>query len=178
MRNLAASEIRRLRQHLARADRRVAVSMLPGKVKEKDPARRMIRLQLGTSSDGTPILGPWSRWQEATAGTARWHAEPDMGEQMVLWSQSGTVGAQSMAVPSTYDKDHQAPSTASDTAVFACGSGRIEVGPDGIRLIGDKIVAVGEVHLGGDGGELLHRKGDLDSDGDMAVGSATRVYAV
>src|SRR5690606_667712 len=133
---------------------------------------------VGTSADGRPIFGPWSRWQEATAGKARWHAEPDMDEQMVLWSQSGTVGAQSMAVPSTYDKDHDAPSQSSDTAVFTCGSGRIELGPGGIRLVGDEIVAVGEVHLGGEGGELLHRKGDLDSDGDTAVGSASRVYAV
>lgn len=35
-----------------------------------------------------------------------------------------------------------------------------------------------EVHLGAEGGQLVHRKGDVDSDGDAAVGSATKVYAV
>lgn len=34
------------------------------------------------------------------------------------------------------------------------------------------------VDLGAEGGELLHRKTDLDSDGDAAVGSATKVRAV
>ena len=35
-----------------------------------------------------------------------------------------------------------------------------------------------EVHLGAEGGQLVHRKGDVDSAGDAAVGSATKVYAV
>lgn len=35
-----------------------------------------------------------------------------------------------------------------------------------------------EVHLGAEGGQLVHRKGDEDSDGDAAVGSATKVFAV
>ena len=48
----------------------------------------------------------------------------------------------------------------------------------GVTIKAGKIVLDGEVHLGGEGGQLLHRKGDVDSDGDTAVGSATRVYAV
>lgn len=47
-----------------------------------------------------------------------------------------------------------------------------------IRLVAPKIVLEGEIHLGGDGGQLVHRKGDLDSDGDAAVGSASKVYAL
>ncbi|MEZ5782072.1 MAG: phage baseplate assembly protein V [Rhizobiaceae bacterium] len=151
MRDLYASEIRRLRQHLARAERRIAVSMLPGKVKQKDPDKRQLRLQIGVSADGSPVYGPWSRWQEATAGQGRWHAEPDMDEQMVLWSQSGTVGAQSMAVPSTYDKDHDAPSKASDKAVFMWGAGGFEIGDFGVRFFGETLehngVYIGEDHV-------------------------------
>jgi hypothetical protein len=178
MRDLAASEIRRLRTQLARAERRIAFMNLPGKVTRKDPAKRMLRLQIGTSADGRPVLGPWSRWEEAAAGGMRIHSEPAMNEQMSLWSQSGTVGQQSMARPATYDDDHQSPSKSSTTTVFERGGSRIEIGPDGVTITGAKIVTDGVTHLGGEGGQLLHRKGDADSDGDTAVGSASRVYAV
>lgn len=40
------------------------------------------------------------------------------------------------------------------------------------------IVLEADVDLGGEGGELLHRKGDKDSDNDVAVESATKVRAV
>jgi phage baseplate assembly protein V len=178
MRDLAASEIRRLHKKIASADRRIALSSLPGKVAQKDPGKRLLRLKIGVTSDGRDILSPWVRWQEPAAGGMRVHSEPAMGEQMILVNHSGTVGSGSIAVPGTYDQDHGAPSTSSDTAVFERGGSRIELGPDGIRLVGEKIVTEGETHLGGDGGNLLHRKGDLDSDGDAAVGSASRVYAV
>lgn len=52
-------------------------------------------------------------------------------------------------------------------------------GTDGtVTLDSAKIVLKGEVHLGGDGGQLIHRKGDQDSRGDTAVGSSSKVYAV
>lgn len=137
MRDLVASEIRRLHKKVAAADRRIALTLLPGKVRQKDAEKRRIRLQIGETSDGTPILGPWVRWQEATNGTSRFHAEPDMDEQMMMWSQSGTVGDASMAVPGTYDKDHDAPSTSSSEAVWDCGSGRIELGPLGVLIRGN-----------------------------------------
>ena len=177
MRDAKASEIRRLHKKVAGADRRIAVMSLPGKVAEVDPDKRMLRLRIGKNSKGEDILGPWSRWQEATAGGMRIHSEPDMDEQMVLHSPSGTVGEASLAGPATYDRDHDAPSSSSEISVIDRG-GRIEVGPDGVRVIGGRIVLEGEVHLGGEGGELVHRKGDVDSGGDAAEGSASRVFAV
>ena len=54
----------------------------------------------------------------------------------------------------------------------------IEVVTKTFRVKADTIILDGEVHLGGEGGQLVHRKGDEDSDGDTAEGSATRVYAV
>jgi hypothetical protein len=37
---------------------------------------------------------------------------------------------------------------------------------------------IGTVKLGAeDADKLVHRKGDVDSDGDTAVGSATKVFA-
>lgn len=50
--------------------------------------------------------------------------------------------------------------------------------PGKLTINAPDIVLEGNTHLGGEGGELVHRKDDLDSDGDAAVGSATKVYAV
>lgn len=54
----------------------------------------------------------------------------------------------------------------------------IKAGGVTLTMKDNKFILDGEVHLGDDGGQLLHRKGDLDSDGDAAVGSASKVYAV
>ncbi|MFA7604031.1 MAG: phage baseplate assembly protein V [Novosphingobium sp.] len=132
-------EIRRLHKKAAAADRRIAVMSLSGKVAEKDPSKRMLRLRIGKTADGRDILGPWARWQEATAGGMRIHSEPDMDEQMTLFSQSGTVGEASIALPATYDKDHDAPSDSSEIAVFERGNARLEMGPDGFRFIGPAV---------------------------------------
>ena len=136
MRDHAALEIRRLREQLEQVNRRVAMMNLPGKVAEVDAEKRLLRLKLGKTRDGRDILGPWSRWQEGGAGGLKIHSQPVVGEQMLLSSASGTVGAASMAMPATYDQDHEAPSKSEDTAVFTRGNGRIEVGPDGILLKG------------------------------------------
>lgn len=46
------------------------------------------------------------------------------------------------------------------------------------RLTAPRFVQDAVVDLGGEGGQLLHRKGDIDSDGDAAVTSASRVRAI
>lgn len=136
MRDLAATEFRRQAIKLDRAERRLALMRLSGKVKVVDPDRRMLRLVIATSSSGAEVLSPWVRWQEPAAGGMRVHSQPAIGEQMALVSSSGSVGEISIAVPATYDRDHAAPSQAEDTTVFERGNGRIELGPDGIRLKG------------------------------------------
>lgn len=139
MRSLAALESRRIRNALEAAERRIAMSNLPGKVSGEhiDREKRLIRLKLGETEDGQPILGPWSRWQEAGAGGLKIHSEPAPNEQMMLTSFSGTVGSASIAVPATYDQDHEAPSKSGDTAVMERGGGRIEIGPNGVKVIGN-----------------------------------------
>lgn len=136
MRDLAATEFRRQAIKLERAERRLALIRLSGKVKVVDAKRRMLRLVIATSSSGEEVLSPWVRWQEAAAGGLRIHSEPAIGEQMSLVSSSGSVGDISIAVPATYDRDHSAPSQSSDTAVFERGAARLELGPDGFLLKG------------------------------------------
>ena len=155
MRDHTALEIRRVREQLEQVSRRVAMANLPGKVAQVDAEKRLLRLKLGTTRNGEDILSPWVRWQEAGAGGLKMHSQPAIGEQMVLSSVSGTVGAASMAMPATYDQDNESPSKSEDTAVFTRGGGRIELGPDGIRLIGN---------VRAEGGTLTHN--------DVNVGSS------
>ena len=62
--------------------------------------------------------------------------------------------------------------------VITVGNTRIQFTGDRVTITSPTIVLEGDVHLGGEGGQLVHRKGDVDSDGDAAVGSATKVYAI
>ncbi|MCB5204253.1 phage baseplate assembly protein V [Neorhizobium sp. T786] len=154
-------ELRRLYARAERADRRIAMMNLSGKVVAKDSDKRRVRLKLGTSSDGRDVLSPWVRWQEAGAGGLKIHSEPAEGEQMMLVSASGTVGGGSIAIPSTYDQDNEAPSKSSDSAVFERG-GRIELVPNGIRLVGTEIEFVGNVRA--TGGDFEHEGTNVGHD--------------
>lgn len=166
MRSYTATEIRRVREQLDQVNRRLALMSLPGKVGEKDPDKRLLRLKLGKTNDGKDILGPWCRWQEATAGGMKIHSEPADNEQMMLVSQSGTVGGASMAMPATYDQDHEAPSKSSDTAIFERGA-RIELSGAGIKLIGRvTIEGDGVTHNGHDIGDT-HKHGGVVVGGEL-----------
>ena len=139
MRNETARELRRQRQIIDRLQRRLAMSELPGKVKasETDTDKRTVRLVLGTSKEGTEILSPPMRWQESSVGRLRIHSEPDDQEQMIMRSASGTVGPSSLAVPGSYDTNHEAPSKETDISVLDRGDGaRVELGGGKIRFIG------------------------------------------
>lgn len=161
MRDPVAAELRRQAARTEAAERRVAMMALSGKVAAKDPEKRLLRLKLGTNSRGEDVLSPWIRWQEAGAGGLTIHSEPDDAEQMIMLSMSGTIGAGSIAVPGTYDQDHAAPSKSSDTAVLQRG-GRIELGPNGLRLVGDAIELVGNVRA--EGGVLEHEGRNVGKD--------------
>jgi phage baseplate assembly protein gpV len=161
MRDLVATEFRRQKIMLDRAERRIALGHLSGKVKEVDPDKRLLRLVIGKSSSGEEVLSPWVRWQEATAGGMRIHSQPAIGEQMALVSSSGTVGEISIAVPGTYDRDHAAPSQSSDTAVIEREAARLELGPDGFLLKGP-IKIEGDVDI--EGAKLTHNGRSVGSD--------------
>lgn len=136
MRNETAIELRRLRQALDRAEHRLAMSDIPGKVKEVDADKRTLRLMIGKTSDGQEILSPPIRWQESGAGGMKVHSQPAVGEQMTMRSTSGTVGAGSIAHPATYDKDHEAPSKSTNTSVLERDGVVIEFGDGKVKITG------------------------------------------
>ena len=167
MRNLAASEIRRLHRKIAQLDRRVGLVDIAGKVKagSQDMDKRTVVLVLGQGSDGKDILSPPVRWEGTGAGAVKMPAVPADNEQMTLHSPSGTVGGGSMARWGTFDEDNPPPSTSKDEAVQELGKAKITYGKDYIEVAydadqwikikqsGDIIVAVpkkGTLYLGGD----------------------------
>lgn len=182
-----ARELCTLRRKLDQANRRIANMFLDGKVQpgSQDAEARTVRLILGQDAQGSDILSPPVRWQQPGAGTFKVHATPADNEQMSLLSPSGTIGAQSKAVWGTYDDDHAAPSDLTDNGVIELGASRIEL-KDGLLSLsnGDlrveigngEIVTFGKTRLN-NGTKKIHRKGDLDTGGDAAVGSAAAVYA-
>ena len=132
---MAASEIRRLHRKTAQLDRRLARAAAPGKVASVDHGARTLRLEIGRSADGRPILSPPVRWQQPGAGILKMHAPPKVGEQMTLQSPSGTIGSGSLALWGTYDKDNAAPSKAADAAVLQVGDGSITLADGAVTIV-------------------------------------------
>lgn len=157
MRDPVALEFRRQIARLEAAERRMAMMVITGKVEIVDAGKRRLRLNLGKSANGKDVLSPWIRWQESGVGALSVHSEPEKGEQMIMLSASGTVGAGSIAMPSTFDKDHSAPSSESDRTVIMRQGGRIVVAAPDIDLIGN-------IHF---------RDGNVDHD-DVDIGKTHR----
>lgn len=146
-----------------------------GQISEIDLAKGLARVRF-EERNGKNYLGPWMPWKEIAAGGIKTHIPPTIGEQVDVFSESGdlTDGVIDMSTPSNDNpRPHDGPE-----AVLTKGNSKIVIADDEIRIISDKIILDGEVHLGGEGGKLVHRKGDQDSDGDVAVGSANRVFAI
>lgn len=158
----AAREIRTLTRKIVELDRRLAQSEMPGTVAEIDTDRRRLRLDLGMTAAGDPILSPWVRWAEASNGSLRVHSAPVVGTPMILRSPSGTVGDGSIAHWGSYTDDVGAPSTAAAGAMLQVGSSSIAIGPDGLDLTAATIRLHGDVKA--DGGVLTHDDVNVGKD--------------
>lgn len=137
MRDPVALELRRQAARVEAAERRMAMMVISGKVGPVDPDTRRLRLKLAKNAKGEDVLGPWIRWQEAGVGALSIHSEPAEGEQMLMLSMSGTVGAGSIAVPAAFDQDNPSPSNASDATVMKRNAGKFHlVASDGFLFEG------------------------------------------
>lgn len=165
-----------LYHRIAELERRLRNRRRSGTIAEGPDEKGRYRVAL-SSHDGKTFLTGWTRARTLGAGGVKIDVVFAKGEQVDVTSESGDL-TDAVIDMSTYS-DANARENA-DNRPF-----HIKIGPTVIQASGDsaliraaKIVLDGEVHLGGEGGELLHRKGDVDSAGDAAVGSASRVYAV
>jgi len=146
-----------------------------GKISKIDLSKGLARVEFEIR-DGKKYLSPWMPWKEIAAGNIKAHIPPSIGEQVDVVSETGDLGdgVIDMSIPSNQNaRPHDG-----EEAVLTIGGTRIEVGSAAVIIKADKIVLKGFVHLGGEGGKLIHLKGDKDSAGDVAVGSASKVFAV
>lgn len=147
-----------------------------GEVDDVDPVKGVFKLKDDGGSPEQTLQTDWIPWAEIGGQTKTW-TPPKKGQRMVIFSPSGNI-ADAIGFPAQFSNANTAPSDKGDENVEVIGNTRITLTANQVTIESPKIVLKGEVHLGDEGGQLLHRKGDVDSDGDVAVGSATRVYAV
>lgn len=164
----------------------------------EDPVDGKVRaVDKGGGDGGKDLPLPPQPWAEVGAprdgGNGTTWRPPKPGQQMLCLTPSGKLG-QGILIPAAFSNDCAAPSQSADEHVETIGNARttmkdgshklevggasVEVTPGKITVKAAEIVLEGNVHLGGEGGQLVHRKGDVDSGGDVAVGAATKVFAV
>ena len=107
-------------KRIAALERQVANIQRIGTVAELDAAHARVRVQIG------PLLTDWLPWLTHRAGNDRtWHA-PEVGEQVIVFSQGGnlTLG---VVMPAIYQAAHPAPASDENIACIEFKDGaRIE----------------------------------------------------
>jgi len=162
-----------------------------GLVREVDAGRGRARVEF---ADEDGVVSFWLNVNQASVGKVSISAMPPVGSQVnCLVDWRGEDGAVIGGVHS--DGDPSPLGSADEVRIVSAGldvtintaTGAVSVTSQGaitiesageVRIKAATIVLEGDVHLGGDGGELVHRRGDLDSGGDAALGSAAKVFAL
>jgi len=158
-------------------DRRVNNMMRPGRITEVDPAQGLVKVAYSQDEEGTDVTSPWIPWTERAGAIKTW-SPPSVGEQVNMFSPSGDISTHSWIMHGGFSDANQQPHDKGAEHKMTIGGASILVTGDKITISCAEIVMTGNVHLGGEGGKLVHRKGDKDSASDIAVESATKVYAV
>ena len=166
-----------LYHRIAELERRHQNRRRTGTVAEVNAAEGWARVKLGEDAEGKPFLSPKIPWQMPAMGATKVNIPPSVGQQVEVVSETGDM-TDGIINNSLRSNDNPQPDAQPGETVLTTGDTRIFVAPGEVRIKSAKIVLEGVVHLGAEGGKLVHRKDDVDSDGDAAVGSATKVYAV
>lgn len=99
------------------------------------------------------------------------------GGDVALSALSGSIGMQCknfiLGTTGNFNLD-----VGGDTVITTAGTTDMASGGKFTQYAPTITLESGDVNLGSDGGEPLHRKGDIDSDGDVAVTHASKVKAV
>lgn len=157
-----------------------------------DAVRTMLRRARVTKvdDDGTQQIVHWSGLARESGKAYRQQGHglstvPPVGSEGFVTALGGR--SDRLLFQQGEHKDHRArKQKPGDTVLYDAHGNAVSLIEKNIRIVSGgtvtikapKIVLDGEVHLGGEGGELVHRKGDADSGGDIAQGSASKVYAV
>ncbi|ANH04979.1 phage baseplate assembly protein V [Shinella sp. HZN7] len=154
-----------------------------GIVIDRDPKKMKVKVRFEDEDD---VVTQWIDVTSKSSTGFRSFMMP--GKDDEVWVGMDAKGEAGCLLGSRYNRKDPTPYDGNDDVggVFPGGSmhldqasGNLTLNFNGtVRITAAQIILDGEVDLGGEGGQLLHRKGDMDSDGDAAVGSASRVRAV
>ena len=168
-----ASEMRR-REELERRLRNV---VREGRVTELDATNNRVRIAFAQDDEGKDVVLARGSWVER-AGAIR-NGSPSVGEQvMSVLARRGDQRRELGAASGGYSNQFQKPHDKGAEHKLVIGGTSLLMKDGEVRFVSAKMVFEGDVHLGGEGGKLVHRKSDVDSGGDIAVGSASKVYAL
>ena len=146
-----------------------------------DPKKKRVKFQ-----DEDDTVSFWVDVLSKSAKTSKSFWMPDMEDE--VWCAVDMKGEDGCVIRSKYNDKDAPPFEGNDDVgyTFSGGSMHLDKASGGltlnfsgvVRITAARIILDGEVDLGGQGGQLLHRQGDADSAADVAVGSASRVRAV
>jgi phage baseplate assembly protein gpV len=163
-----------LRRRITELERRQRGQMRTGVVDEVDPGNGRARVRLLDSDP--PFVTGWIPWSEPTAGANRTHNPPSVGQQVMLFSESGDLH-DAVIHGSLNSTAHPRPSGAGDEHVLlAVGDARIAVSGGGSSLaltVGGVTLTLTSAGLVVDGGQVSHNGtniGDTHTHGGVAPG--------
>lgn len=166
-----------LYKRIADLERRLQNKKRTGIIHEVDAAKGLARVKLDEDDNGKPYLTGWLPWKMPAIGQTKINVPPSVGQQVDVVSESGDL-TDALIDSSIRSDENPLPPAEPGQGRIVSGETEIFFSGEKIHLKSPIIVLEGTVHLGGEGGQLVHRKGDADSDGDTAVGSASKVYAI
>lgn len=162
MRSPVAAELAALKRRIADLERRLENSYRHGPVTDVDAEKQLVRLAIGKGPDGTVQKSPWVPYGQF-AGKLKVHTPPTVGQNMTVMSPSGSLEA-AVALPFTWNDEHDSPSEAEDENVIVYGDIRFTI-TDGVLLIeaGGFVLEVSGDGLAMTGGGVGHNGQDIGS---------------
>lgn len=157
--------IREIGDRLQEHNRRLAGATMRGKVTEVDPAKKIVRIEIGKDEDGNPVKSPWVPYKQ-TAGALKLHNPPSVGQVMGITAESGDV-EQGVAEPYWWSDDNESPSDSGDEHKLTFGDVTITLSSGGLSL------TVGGTTFDFTGGGFTQTGGRQEHDG-KSVGADHR----
>lgn len=170
------SEFEDLLRRIPELERRVRNMVRYGVVEDVDPDKGLVKMKDDGGGEGQTYTSDWRPWAEVGGGIKTWRP-PTKGQQVIMFSPSGNL-ADGIIFNAAFSDQNKQPSDKGDEIVETIGDTRITMRGDSVVIKADKIVLEGNIHLGGEGGQLVHRIGDLDIANDVAVTGASKVWAL
>jgi len=152
-------------------------------VTERDPAKMRVRAKI---EDEDGIETYWLDILSSSSSTTKSFNMPDEGDQ--IWAMIDAKGEEGFVAGSRYNDVDTPPFNTNDDLGSTGDGWSIHVNksngdmtistPGTVKITASKIILIGTVELGAEGGPAVARIGDTTSDGATIVSGASKVKAV